>query len=185
MADHGHAHVGPPFYGLLAEFDSATALAAAATRVREEGYTHTDAFTPYPVEGLSEAIGFHDRKLPLIVLCGGIIGGLSGFGLQYWVAAVAYPLNIGGRPYLSWPAFIPITFEMTILFAAISAVVGLMVLNRLPMPYHPVFNAPRFSAASRDRFFLLIESTDPKFDHLQTKKFLGDLHAREVTEVAH
>src|SRR5512141_65127 len=124
MADHGQGHVRPPFYGLLAEFDSATALATAAARVRDEGYTHTDAFTPYPVEGLSEAIGFHDRKLPLIVLCSGIVGGLSGFGLQYWVAAIAYPLNIGGRPYMSWPAFIPITFEMTILFAALSAVIG-------------------------------------------------------------
>ena len=183
MADG--AKVTPPFYGLLAEFDSADALAKAAARVRDEGYTHTDAFTPFPVEGLSEAIGFHDRKLPLIVLCGGIVGGLSGFGLQYWVAAIAYPLNIGGRPYVSWPAFIPITFEMTILFAALSAVIGLMALNRLPMPYHPVFNAPRFTAASRDRFFLLIESNDPKFDRERTKKFLGDLHAREVTEVAH
>jgi hypothetical protein len=175
----------PPIYGLLAEFTDATSLTAAARRVREAGYRRFDAFTPFPIEELTEAMDFHDRRLPLVVLLGGLAGTLTGLGLQYWVSAVAYPLNVGGRPYLSWPSFIPVAFETTILFAALSAVLGMVVLNGLPMPYHPVFNAPRFALASRDRFFLLVEATDPKFDQVQTKQLLGELHAREVTELAH
>jgi hypothetical protein len=175
----------PPIFGLLAEFSDPTSLTTAARRVREAGYRRIDAFTPFPIEEVTEAIGFRDRRLPLIVLLGGIAGTLAGLGLQYWVSAIAYPINVGGRPYLSWPSFIPVAFETTILFAALSAVIGMLVLNGLPMPYHPVFNAPRFALASRDRFFLLVEATDPKFDQVQTKKLLGDLHAREVTELAH
>jgi hypothetical protein len=183
MADARPTH--PTMYGLLAEFNDPTELTAAARRVRDAGYRRIDAFTPFPIEELTDAIGFRDRRLPLIVLVGGLMGTLAGFGLEAWVSAVAYPLNIGGRPYLSWPAFVPVAFETTILFAALSAVIGMLALNGLPMPYHPVFNAPRFAMASRDRFFLLVEATDPKFDHVQTRKLLTDLHAREVTDVAH
>jgi hypothetical protein len=177
--------IQPPIYGLLAEFETPTALVQAAAQVRDAGYRRIDAFSPFPIEELAEAIGFHDRKLSLLVLLGGIAGLLAGLGLEYWVSAVAYPVNVGGRPYASWPAFIPVGFEMTILFAALTAVIGMLALNGLPMPYHPVFNAPRFSAATRDRFFLVVEATDPKFDRLQTRKALEGLHAREVTELAH
>jgi hypothetical protein len=174
-----------PIYGLLAEFSDANALVAAAARASDAGYRRLDAFTPFPIEGLAEVMGFRERKLPLLVLIGGIAGALAGYGLQYWVSVLAYPLNIGGRPYHSWPSFIPVTFETTILFAAFTAVLGMLALNGLPMPYHPVFNAPRFALASRDRFFLLIEARDPKFDRDRTAEFLRGLEAREVTEVAH
>jgi hypothetical protein len=181
------ADVSPalPIYGLLAEFETPQALVDAATKVRDAGYRRIDAFSPFPIEELAEAIGFRDRRLPLLVLIGGACGALAGLGLEYWVSAMAYPLNVGGRPYGSWPSFIPVAFETTILFAALAAVIGMLALNGLPMPYHPVFNAPRFSAASRDRFFLVVEATDPKFDRMQTKKLFEDLHAREVTELAH
>ena len=180
-----HAVLTPPIYGLLAEFETPQALVNAANRVRTAGYRRIDAFTPFPIEELSDAIGFRDRRLPLLVLLGGMAGTLAGLALEYWVSAMAYPLNIGGRPYASWPSFIPVAFETTILFAALTAVFGMLILNGLPMPYHPVFNAPRFSAASRDRFFLLVEATDPKFDRMQTAMLLSELHPREVTELAH
>jgi hypothetical protein len=173
-----------PLYGLMAEFETAEALMAAAHRAREEGYRRMDAYSPLPVEGLAEAIGFHDRRLPVIVLIGGMVGCLGGYYLQYWCSAISYPLNIGGRPLNSWPSFIPITFEMTVLVAALSAVLGMLALNGLPMPYHPVFNSPRFALATRDRFFLCIEARDPKFDKERTRAFLVGLKAREVTEVA-
>jgi hypothetical protein len=174
-----------PIYGLLAEFHDANELVAAASRTYEAGYRRLDAFTPFPVEGLAEVIGFHEKKLPLLVLVGGIAGAVLGFGLQYWTSVYAYPLNIGGRPYNSWPAFIPVTFEMTILFAAFTAVLGMLALNGLPMPYHPVFNAPGFALASRDRFFLLVEARDTKFDRDETARFLRSLRPSEVVEVAH
>lgn len=175
----------PPIYGLLAEFETPQALVTAAAKVRDAGYRRIDAFSPFPIEELADAIGFRDRRLPMFVLVGGLAGMVAGLGLEYWVSAVAYPLNIGGRPYASWPSFIPVAFETTILFAAFAAVIGMLALNGLPMPYHPVFNAPRFSAASRDRFFLVVEATDPKFDRTQTRRLFEDLHAREVTELAH
>lgn len=175
----------PPIYGLLAEFETPQALVSATEQVRHAGYRRIDTYSPFPIEELAEALQFRDRRLPLIVLIGGFCGALAGLGLQYWVSAIAYPLNIGGRPYASWPSFIPVAFETTILFAALSAVLGMLALNGLPMPYHPVFNAPRFSAASRDRFFLVVEATDPKFDRVQTKQALERLAAREVTELAH
>jgi hypothetical protein len=174
-----------PLYGLMAEFDSPDALVAASRRAHEAGYRRLDAYTPFPIEELHEALGFHNTGVPLLVLIGGIVGGVAGYGLEYWVSAVAYPLNIGGRPFHSWPSFIPVTFEMTVLFAALTAVFGMLVLNKLPMPYHPVFNVPRFALATRDRFFLCIESADAKFDAAGTRRFLESCGPREVTDVAH
>ena len=172
-----------PIYGLMAEFDSPSDLVAAAERTREEGYKKIDAYSPFPVEGLAEAIGFHHDLVPLITLIGGIVGGTTGYLMQYWMAAVNYPLNIGGKPPHSWPAFIVITFEMTILFAGLSAVLGMLALNGLPMPYHPVFNVPRFALATKDRFFLIVFSTDTKYDVVGTRKFLEGLNPRSLSEV--
>jgi hypothetical protein len=172
-----------PFYGLVAEFETAASLLRAARRTYEEGYRRIDAFSPLPVEGLAEAIGFHRTRVPLIVLLGGIAGALGGFYLQYWISVVNYPVNVGGRPYNSWPSFIPVTFEMTILVAAFSALIGMLALNGLPMPYHPLFNVPRFALATRNRFFLCIEGRDPRFDLQATRQFLESLNAREVSEV--
>jgi Alternative complex III, ActD subunit len=173
----------PALHGIMAEFDTPAGLLAAAQKTRAAGYRNVDAFTPYPMEEVSEAIGFHDRRLSKIVLGGGVTGLLAGYGLQYWVHAITYPVNVAGKPLNSWPQFVPVTFELTILFSAFAAVVGMIVLNGLPMPYHPVFNVPRFVSASRDRFFLLIEATDPKFDRRQTLEFLKTLQARDVSEV--
>jgi hypothetical protein len=170
-------------YGMMAEFDSATALVEAARKTHQAGYRKVDAYSPFPIEGLAEEIGFHYNEVPLVVLIGGIVGGLSGYAMQYWMSAVDYPLNIGGKPYHSWPAFIVITFEMTILFAGISAVFGMLALNGLPMPYHPVFNVPRFSSASKDRFFLIVFSSDPKYEAAGTRDFLQGLDPRSISEV--
>lgn len=174
-----------PIYGVTAEFDNPTSLVSAARAAREKGYRKLDAYSPFPIEELSDVLHLHKNKLPLIVLLGGIAGGLSGYLLQYYVTVWEFPINIGGRPLHSWPAYIIITFEMTILFAAISAVLGLLGLCGLPMPYHPLFNVPRFATASRNRFFLCIEATDPLFDRANTAAFLETLDPREVSEVAH
>ena len=171
-------------YGLIAEFDDPTSLVTATERAHHEGYRCMDAYSPYPIEELHEALGSHHTKLPLIVLIGGLTGCLGGYALQYWVSVLAYPINVGGKPFHSWPAFIPVTFECTILGAALSAVLGMLALNGLPQPYHPVFNVPRFALASRNRFFLCIESKDPKFDLEKTRQFLETLNPREVTTVA-
>jgi hypothetical protein len=173
----------PGIYGVLAEFDNPTAIVGAAHRAYEEGYRKMDAYTPFPIEELSEAIGFHKNGIAPIVLAGGIIGLLAGLGLQIFTSAIDYPLNVGGRPLISWPSFVPITFEMTILLASFAAVLGMLALNGLPMPYHPVFNAPRFELASRTHFFLCIESDDPKFDRERTREFLRSLGAHEVSDV--
>ena len=170
-------------YGLLAEFESPEQLVKAAERAHADGYRRLDAYTPFPVHGLAEAIGFHTNRLPLLVLIGGILGAGAGFLSQYWAAVIDYPINVGGRPFNSWPAFIPITFEVTILVAAGTAVLGMLALNGLPQPYHPVFNAPRFALATRDRFFLCIEATDPRFDLAATRMFLEGLGPKEVTDV--
>src|SRR5436309_5629177 len=161
-----------PVYGMMAEFDSPTALVNAAKAAREKGYRKLDAYSPFPIEELSDALHLHHNNLPLIVLLGGILGGLAGYYLQYYVTVIYFPINIAGRPLHSWPAYIVITFEMTILIAAISTVLGLLGLCGLPMPYHPLFNVPRFALASRSRFFLCIEATDPMFDLQGTCSFL-------------
>lgn len=175
----------PPIYGLMAQFEDPDDLVRAGQRAYEEGYRKMDAYTPFPVHGLAEAIGVHRTRLPLIVLGGGLIGGFTGFFMQWYSATVGYPLNVGGRPYNSWPAFVPVTFEMTILFAAFAAILGMLALNGLPQPYHPVFNVPGFELASRSHFFLLIEATDPKFDREETRRFLESLNPQEVAEVEH
>lgn len=174
---------GPPLYGILAEFDSPGALVVAARAAREAGYARMDAFTPYPMEEVSDALGQQRSRLPLIVLGGGLLGALGGYLLQYWSAVVAYPFNIGGRPLHSWPAFVPPTFETTILIASFTAVLGMLALNGLPQPYHPLFNVPSFALASRDRFFLCIEASDPRFDPAATRRFLEGLAPRQVSEV--
>lgn len=183
MSSSTHSHAYPHIYGLMAEFDTTAQLVAAAERCRAAGFRYVNAYTPFPVEGLSEALGFRRSNVPLLTLIGGLLGGSGGYFMQYWMAAVSYPQNIGGRPLNSWPMFIPVTFEMTVLGAALFAVLGMLALNKLPMPHHPVFNAPRFALASNDRFFLCIEARDPKFDRLATEKFLESLNAHDVNEV--
>jgi hypothetical protein len=175
----------PPIYGLMAEFPSADALVAAAHQVHEAGFQKVDAYTPYPIEAVSEALDLPRSKVPLLVLVGGLLGGLGGYMLQYWSQVIRYPMNIGGRPVHSWPSFIVPTFECTILGAALTAVIGMILLNGLPLPYHPVFNVPRFALASRDRYFLVIEARDPKFDAAATRRFLTGLNASEVSDVEH
>lgn len=170
-------------YGLLAEFETPGDLIEAARRAREAGYRRLDAYTPYPIHELTEALQLPKTKLPIIVFVGGALGCATALAMQWFASAVHYPINVGGRPLASWPSFIPITFELTVLFAAIAAVLGMLGLNGLPMPYHPVFNVPRFALASRDRFFLAVESRDPLFELLKTADFLKSLGAREVTEV--
>jgi hypothetical protein len=177
------AVVRPHLYGLLAEFERPEELVTAATRAREAGYRKMDAYTPFPIHGLSDAMGFRPTKLPLVVLAGGLIGCVSALGIMWYSTTIHYPLNVGGRPFASWPAFIPITFELTVLFASLFAVFGMLGMNGLPMPYHPVFNAPRFAFASRDRFFLCIEARDARFDLESARSFLNGLGARETVEV--
>jgi hypothetical protein len=173
----------PPLYGLMAEFDNPTDLVEAARRTYDAGYRRINGYSPFPIEELSDAIGFHKSRLPLIVLIGGILGGLGGYMMMYYMEVIDYPINVGGRPFHSWPAFIPITFETTVLGAALACIFGMLALNKLPQPYHPVFNAPRFALATRDRFFLVIETKDPKFDHVKTLEFMNGLNAKEVVDV--
>jgi hypothetical protein len=180
---HAHRRHAPPLYGVMAEFENPTDLVAAARRVYASGYRRINGYSPYPIEELSEAIGFTHTSLPLIVLIGGVLGGLGGFFMQYWIEVINYPINVGGKPFNSWPAFIPITFETTVLCAAFAAVLGMLVLNKLPQPYHPVFNVPNFALATRDRFFLAVEANDPKFNHDEVVALLKSLDALEVNDV--
>jgi hypothetical protein len=163
----------PKVFGLMAEFDSVDALFAATRRARQAGYREMDAYTPYAVEGLAEELGEGKTRVPVVVLIGGLVGAGAGFLMQYWSMAVDYPFNAGGRPLNSWPAFIPIAFEMMILVASISAFLSMLFMNDLPRPHHPLFNVPQFARASQDRFFLCIEATDPKFDAERTLEFLS------------
>ena len=178
--------IGKPLegtYGIMAEFNDPQSLLDAANAAREAGYKDLDAYSPFPIHGLSDAIGFAHTKLSAVILVMGVIGGISGFFMCWYANVITYPLNIGGKPYNSWPAWIPITFECTILLAAFGAVFGMLALNGLPMPYHPVFNVKRFENASRDRFFLVIQSRDPKFDTDSVYKFMDTLKPREVVDV--
>jgi len=178
-----HDTTAPERYGLLAEFDSPQRLLDAAHAVQRAGYTKTDAFSPMPIHGLAEALGFEEHVIPKIVLAGGIIGLLAGWGLEYWTQVIAFPQNIGGRPYNAWVAFIPPAYETTILFAALACFTSLIFLCGLPQPYHPVFNHPGFSTATADKFFLVIEAADPKFSLDATKGFLNGLGAKDVVAV--
>ena len=179
-------NASPPIFGLMAEFPDATSLVEAARRTHAEGYRRTDAYSPYPIHELFDVLDARDDRVQRNVLLGGIAGMFAGFGLCYWVSVIAYPMNVGGRPFNSWPSFIPVTFEVTILFASITAVLSWVLMNGLPLPYHPVFNVRRFAEVGSDNgFFLTIESDDPKFDRLRTVDFLKGLGAREVNEIAH
>ena len=166
----------PPIHGLMAEFKTADEILRATRRAWQEGYRNMDAYTPYPVEGLAAELGLPRTRVAFVVLMGGLVGAAAGFFMQYWAMAVDYPINVGGRPYNSWPVFIPVTFEMMILVASLAAILGMFFLNGLPEPYHPVFNVSRFALASQDRFFLCIEATDPRFDRQATEAFLESLH---------
>ena len=173
----------PAIHGLMAEFDSASALVEAGRRTHAAGYTRKDAFSPFPSHGMEEALGIRERSVAPIVLAGGLTGLAGGWGLEYWTSVIDYPMNIGGRPYNAWVNFIPPAFETTILFASFAAVIGMLVLNGLPRPYHPVFNVKRFERASQDAFFLVIEAGDPKFDLEATRTFLAGLGAKSVVVV--
>lgn len=170
-------------YGLLAEFESAEDLVEAAKTIHDDGIERVDAFTPFPLEELSHAVGFHHTKMPLIVLIGGVLGGSFGYWLQWWISVKAYPLDIGGRPPHSWPAFIPVTFELTILTAAIFAVLGMLAMNGLPRPHHPLFEIDEFSRASSDSYFLCVEARDEQFDEKRVCELFERLKAKEVWNV--
>jgi Protein of unknown function (DUF3341) len=170
-------------HGVIAEFEGPEQLVEATQKAYAEGYREMDAYTPFPVHGLADALGHKGVRLPRYVLLGGLAGGLGGFLMQAYANVFDYPMNIGGRPYFSWPGYIPITFEATILGAVVTAVFGMLLLNGLPQPYHPVFNVPNFEMASRSHFFLCVESRDPKFDVAQVTRFLESLRPRAVSEV--
>lgn len=173
----------PSFHGLAAEFATHENLLAAARAARDQGYKRMDAYTPFPIDGLPRALGRKRTLVPLVVLIGGIIGGTGGYYMEWYANVVSYPLNIGGRPLHSWPFFIPITFELTVLCAALFAFFGSLAMNKLPQPYHPIFHAPNFERASIDRFFLCIEARDEKFDPVATRRFLEGMHPLAVSEV--
>ena len=174
-----------PTAGLLAEFSDTDALIAAARKLHERGYRQFECYTPFPVEGLAEAMDFRRTRMPLVVLCGAMLGLVIGYGLQYWTTVIAYPLNIGGRPLHSWTAFIPVTFEVTILVAALFAVLGMLALNGLPRPHHPLFNIEEFRRASSDAYFIWVKSEDAQFHEQTTREALNELQAQEVWDVPH
>jgi hypothetical protein len=182
-AEIRHSDGRAPIYGVLAEFDTPDALVAAVRQARDAGYRKMDAYTPFPVEELTEALELGRTWVPTIVLIGGILGAILGYSLQYYISVIDYPINVGGRPLHSWPAFIPVTFETTVLTAGLFAVLGMLALNSLPMPYHPVFNVPTFSLATHDRFFLCIEAADPKFDLAATRQFVERLNPRRTSDI--
>jgi hypothetical protein len=183
MMNHGHGASSTEIHGLMAEFDSESAIVHAAEQTAKEGYHHVEAYIPYPIEEIFDHLHLHQNRVALVILIGGLIGCAVGFGMQYFASVIHYPLNVGGRPFNSWPSFIPVMFECTVLFASFSAIIGMLIMNGLPRPHHPVFNVDRFEYATQDRFFLLIEAHDPKFDRVTTRKFLERLNPYEVTEV--
>lgn len=183
MSAHGHEENTPEVYGLIAEFDDPDSLLHATTKAHEAGYRTMDAFSPYPIHGLAEAMGVRKTAVSFFTLCGGLTGTFTGFSMQYIASVLHYPYSIGGKPNLSWPSFMPITFELTILFAGFSALGSMLLLNGLPRPHHPIFNAKRFERASSDGFFLCIERADAQYDAVQTKTFLQGLGPVEVSEV--
>lgn len=172
-----------PIYGLMAEFDNPTDLVHVSKAAFAAGYRKMDTYTPYPLEEAAEAVGAHHNRVPLVCLIGGLLGMIGGYSLEYWVSVISYPINVGGKPFHAWPAFIPVTFECAVLGASLATVFGMLALNGLPQPYHPVFNVPGFSASSRDKFFLCIEAQDPRFSPSETKKFLESHHPVQVSEV--
>ena len=173
----------PEYYGLAAQFDSAEAIMAAAEKVHAAGYRRVEAYTPYAVKGLSDALGFGRTGVPLIVLVGGALGALGGYFMLWYANVISYPWNVGGKPPNSWPAFIPITFEMTVLGASLLALFGMLALNGLPQPYHPIFKAPHFELATQTDFFLCIEASDPKFDPAAVRTILEELKPVAIVEV--
>jgi hypothetical protein len=184
MSTHGHQEtVHKKLYGLIAEFDDPDELVNAASKTYEAGYRNFDAYSPFPIHGLAESMGMKKTPIPLITLLGGIAGAFAGFSMQYFASVIHYPVDVGGTPFMSWPAFIPITFELTILFGAFAAFGSMLVLNGLPQHYHPVFSAKRFERASSDGFFLCIEVTDDQYDDDKTRQFLETFHPVEVSEV--
>lgn len=183
----GHGEGGGTIrpYAIVAEFHDADAIVAAAAKARDEGYRHMDAYTPFPVHGLEDALHFSDPKIKWTIGICGFIGAIVGFALQFYVSAVDYPMNVGGRPMVSWPSFVPVTFECTVLFASFGAVIGMLAFNGLPRPHHPIFETPRFDLASQTSFFLAVEATDPKYDRKATVAFLESLGAYKVSEVTY
>lgn len=179
----GHDHNEPETYGLVALFETPEALYDAAEQTRSAGYTKTDAHSPFPVHGLAQALGMPRSKLPVLIFIGGVLGFIGGIALQYWIAVSVYPLNVAGRPYVSWPSWIPVTFECTVLAASLTAIIGMIALNRLPEPYHAVFNTPGFERASNDGFYLVIEADDPRYGAKETRAFLEGMKPTEVHEV--
>lgn len=172
----------PSIYGLVASYDTPEALLRAAERVRDAGYTHTDALTPFPVHGIVDALGIKKSKMSALVFAGAAAGCLAGFGLQYWVSVITYPHIVSGRPLFSWPNFIPVIFECTVLFAGLTAFVGMLVRNNLPRPYHPVFAAPLVEDATTSKFVIVIEATDPRFNLDETRRLLQQSGAEHVAE---
>lgn len=180
---HEHATEGDALFGLAAVFDSPETVLAAAHRVREAGFVRAEAYTPFAIEGLSEALGFKRTGIPLLVFLGGLMGAVGGYFMLWYANVISYPWNTGGKPPNSWPAFVPITFEMTVLGAGLMALIGMLALNGLPAPFHPMFHAPRFELASQTEFFLCIEASDPQFDRQRTRAFLEGLNPTAVVEV--
>jgi hypothetical protein len=180
---HATQHTSTELYGVMAEFNQPQELVDAARAVADHGYSKVEAYTPFPLEELNDILHKRRTVLPKLVLCGGLTGMAVGFALQYWASAIEYPMNIGGRPFASWVAFIIPSYELTILFSALTAVVGMLGLNGLPQPYHPVFNVKRFSMASSDKFFLVVEANDERFDREGTTRFLQGLGAKGVYDV--
>lgn len=184
MSTHGHeSQKYNELYGLVAEFDDPDTLVAAAEKTYDAGYRNFDAYSPFPIHGLTHAMRLKKTPIPLITFLGGLAGAAGGFGMQYVASVLHYPLDVGGTPFFSWPAFIPITFELTILVGAFAAFGSMMALNGLPQPYHPIFNAKRFERASSDGFFLCIEVSDDQFDDVKTREFLETFRPVEVSEV--